>query len=107
MVRSGSTVEADFIRHRRPKVIELTFPGTEREPVRLTLTDVSEPQALTLDVRDVRLIVFRVVETFPSAAGGDDLLAIREIEVKQRQLEALPTPGLPLPTGGVALPTTP
>jgi hypothetical protein len=99
VVHSGSTTESDFSRHLRPKVIELSFPGAGKAPVQVTLQDISEPQPITLDVRDVRNVVFKVIDFFPSAAGGDDVLAIREIEVKQRVLDnPIPTVGVPIPS---------
>jgi hypothetical protein len=99
VVHSGSTTESDFSKHLRPKVIELSFPGSGKAPVSVTLQDISDPQPISLDVRDVRTVVFRVVDFFPSAAGGDDVLAIREIEVKQRVLDnPVPSIGVPLPS---------
>jgi hypothetical protein len=85
VVHSGSTTDSDFIRHRRPKTIELSFPGTDRPPVDLVLADTADPQALAVDVRDVRTTAIRIVDWFESAAGGDALLAVREIELKERR----------------------
>ena len=85
VIHSGSSTESDFTRHRRPKTIELTFPGTDRPAVDLVLKDTSDPQPLSVDVRDVRTVVIRVVDSFESGAGGDKLLAIREIEFKERR----------------------
>jgi hypothetical protein len=40
---------------------------------------------VAIDVRGVKTVVFRVVDWFEAAAGGDKLVAIREIELKQRR----------------------
>jgi hypothetical protein len=85
VVHSGSSTESDFIKHRRPKSIELTFPGTDRPAVDLELKDTADPQPLSVDVRGVEIVVIRVVDWFESGTGGDKLLAIREIEFKERR----------------------
>jgi ribosomal protein L40E len=85
VVHSGSSTSTDFTSHRRPKTLELTFPGTDQPPVQVTLKDVAEPQPVAIDVRGVKTVVFRVVDWFEAAAGGDKLVAIREIELKQRR----------------------
>jgi hypothetical protein len=85
VVHGGSSTESDFTKHRRPRTIELTFPGTERPAVDLGLKDTSDPQPLSLDVRGVETVVIRVVDWYESGAGGDELLAIREIEFKERR----------------------
>ncbi|MEO5941499.1 MAG: zinc ribbon domain-containing protein [Candidatus Limnocylindrales bacterium] len=82
---SGSTAEAAFTSHRRPKTVELTFPGTDRPPVQVVLKDVADPQPVAVDVRGVKTVVFRIVDWFESAAGGDKLVALREIELKERR----------------------
>jgi hypothetical protein len=85
VVHSGSSSATDFTSHRRPKTLELTFPGTNQPPVQVTLKDIAEPQPLAVDVRGIKTVVFRVVDWFEAAAGGDKLVAIREIELKQRR----------------------
>jgi ribosomal protein L40E len=85
VVHSGSSTATDFTSHRRPKTLELTFPGTDQPPVQVTLKDVAEPQPLAIDVRGIKTVAFRVVDWFEAAAGGDKLVAIREIELKQRR----------------------
>jgi hypothetical protein len=85
VVHSGSTTESDFTGHRRPKTLELSFPGTEQPDVELPLADTSDPQSIALDVRQIDTVVIRVTEWFESGAGGDDLIAIREIEFKERR----------------------
>ena len=85
VVHSGSTTESDFTAHRRPKTLELTFPGTDRPAVEVSLDDVAEPQPVALDVRDIDTVVIRVVSWFEAGAGGDQLVAIREIEFKERR----------------------
>ena len=82
---SGSTAEAAFTSHRRPKTVQLTFPGTDRPSVQVDLKDIAEPQSVAVDVRGVKTVVFRVVDWFEAAAGGDKLVAIREIELKERR----------------------
>lgn len=82
---SGSTVEAAFTSHRRPKTVELTFPGTDRPAVQVVLKDVAEPQPVAVDVRGIKTVAFRVVDWFEAAAGGDKLVALREIELKERR----------------------
>jgi hypothetical protein len=85
VVHSGSTTESAFTAHRRPKTIELTFPGTDRPAVSLPLTDTSAPQPVAVDVREVATVVIRIVDWYEAAAGGDQLVAIREIEFKERR----------------------
>lgn len=85
VMHSGATTEGDFTLHRRPEIIELTFPGTQLEPLVVTLEDTPNPQALTLDARNIKQIVIRVTKLFPASAGGDQFLAIREIEFKARK----------------------
>jgi hypothetical protein len=85
VVHSGSSTTTEFTSHRRPKTLELTFPGTEQPPVQVTLKDVAEPQPVAIDVRGIKTVAFRVVDWFEAAAGGDKLVALREIELKQRR----------------------
>jgi ribosomal protein L40E len=85
VVHSGSSTQSDFPKHRRPKTIELTFPGTDRPAVDQVLADTSDPQPVSLDVRGVETVVIRVVDWFESGAGGDQFVAIREIEFKERR----------------------
>src|SRR5579862_4581608 len=82
---SGSSTQSDYTKHRRPKTVELTFPGTSQSPIDLTLADTADPQSFPLDVRNVRTVAIRVVDWFESGAGGDQLIAIREIELKERR----------------------
>ena len=82
---SGSATDSSFTKHRRPERVELSFPGTERPPIELDLKDQSEPQAISLDARGVSTVVIHVVSWFEAGAGGDQLIALREIEFKERR----------------------
>ena len=85
VVHGGSGTEAEFLTHRRPKTIELTFPGSDQAAIEIELTDTADAQLLTVDARDVDTIVIRVVDTFDTGPNVDGLLAIREFEFKERR----------------------
>jgi hypothetical protein len=85
VVHSGSSTESDFTAHRRPKTLELSFPGTDHAAIEVVLADDAEPQPIALDVREIDSVVITVIDWFEAGAGGDRLLAIREIEFKERR----------------------
>ncbi|HUG48103.1 MAG TPA: hypothetical protein VMP67_06785 [Candidatus Limnocylindria bacterium] len=82
---SGSATDSDFLLHRRPRTVELRFPGTEHDPRSIELGDDSEAQSRAFDVRDVRVIEVRVIDSYPAGPGGDNRIALREIEFKARR----------------------
>lgn len=82
---SGSATDSSFTKHRRPQTVELSFPGTDVPAIELNLEDQSEPQATTLDVRDVDSVEIRIVAWFAAGEGGDQLVALREVEFKERR----------------------
>jgi len=82
---SGSATDSTFTQHRRPKTLALTFPGSAQGASELDLKDQSEPQAISLDVRDVSTVVIRITDWFESGEGGDRFVALREIEFKARR----------------------
>ncbi len=81
----GSSTEAEYNDFRRPKVFELTFPGTESEPLTVTVTDVSKDQGIAVDPRDVESTIVVTVKEWFESTGGDKRLALREIEFQERQ----------------------
>jgi hypothetical protein len=85
VVSSGPPTEADLLKHARPKTLEITFPGTDKPAVKVALEDVFKPQPVELDVRGVKTVAVRVVDSFPAGPGGDTRVAVREIEFKQRK----------------------
>jgi hypothetical protein len=85
VIHSGSSTQSDYTKHRRPETIELSFPGTTLAPVTVPLQDTPNPQPVALDVRDIQTVVVTVTKWYESAAGGDHLVAIREIEFKAKQ----------------------
>jgi hypothetical protein len=81
----GSSTEADYNDFRRPKVLELSFPGTDQEPLEVTLTDTSKDQGVAVDPRDVTSTIVVTVKEWFESTGGDERIALREIEFKKRQ----------------------
>ncbi|HEX5241145.1 MAG TPA: zinc-ribbon domain-containing protein [Candidatus Limnocylindrales bacterium] len=84
VLHSGSTTQSDFTKHRRPKTIELSFPGTTAAAIQVSLADTADPQPMSVDVRSIQTVVVKVLDWYESGAGGDQLVAIREIEFKER-----------------------
>jgi hypothetical protein len=85
VVHAGSTTESDFTLHRRPRTLELTFPGSGQATVELELTDTSDAQILQFETGQIESIVIEVTEFFESGPGGDQIVALREIEFKERR----------------------
>ncbi|CAN5783980.1 hypothetical protein BH23CHL7_BH23CHL7_23570 [soil metagenome] len=83
VVHSGSATDSEFTRHRRPRQLVLSFPGTDQPPIEVELGDDSAPQSKPLDTVTAGRVVVRVAAWFESGAGGDQLIALREIEFKE------------------------
>jgi hypothetical protein len=81
---TGSSTESDFTLHRRPRSVQLTFPGTSANPLAIDLANESIDQRHPADAPGVQVIEIRILDTYPSA-GGDQLTALREIEFKARR----------------------
>jgi hypothetical protein len=76
----GAAPGADYASHARPRQVELVFPGDTRT-IRIDLDDNAAPQERCLNQRqDVRTLDIRILSTYPPAAGGQNLVGMREIE---------------------------
>lgn len=82
---TGSSTQSEFTLHQRPKTVELRFRDTSEDPLVLELANASTDQRYPADVPGVQVIEIRIVDTYPSAAVGDQLIALREIEFKARR----------------------
>jgi hypothetical protein len=77
---SGATPGADYQNHARPWRVELVFPG-ETQTVILELQDTPAPQTRCLGQNhSVRTFQMRIVSVFEADPGGQDLVALREVD---------------------------
>lgn len=81
---TGSGTDAEFLQHRRPSVVEVSFPGTGADAMTVNLSNTHEAQSFPIDQRDVSSIVFRILETY-GPGQTDELVALRLIEIKERR----------------------
>lgn len=80
----GSATDAQFLFFRRPRNVRLTFHGSTTAPIEVELTDDSAPQTKTIDVRKVTSLELQVLTFYEHAQGGQDAIALREVEFKAR-----------------------
>jgi hypothetical protein len=82
---SGSHPATDFTEHRRPRTVELRFPGTQISPVTLELKDEFEAQSYPVDAREISQLQIVIRDTHGPARNGGNLVALREVEFKVRR----------------------
>lgn len=78
--QSGATPGAEYQNHARPWRVELVFPG-ETQTVIVELQDDPGPQQKCLaQNHSVRTFEMRIVSVYEADPGGQDLVALREVE---------------------------
>ena len=70
----------------RPKTVEVTFPNSDAKPIVLNLADSDKQiQNVGLDAQGVSVVVLTFRDYYPAAAGGDNVLALTDIQFQERK----------------------
>jgi hypothetical protein len=70
----------------RPKTVELSFPNSDAKPIVLNLQDSDKQiQNPGLDAKGVQVVVLTFKDYYPAAVGGDNVLALTDIQFQERR----------------------